>query len=69
MLSKPAVERIENSAIKEMIVTDTIPLREDARACKKIKVATVSHLLAEGIWNIHMRGSISSLFPDVEVIN
>jgi len=69
VLSDPAVERINDSAIREIIVSDTIPLREDAAKSKKFKVATVSHLLAEGIWNIVMGGSISSLFPDIEVIN
>ena len=69
VLSPPAVERIEKSILKELIVTDTIPLRADASACKKISVASVSLLLAKGIWNVHMRGSVSSLFSDLEVIN
>lgn len=57
----PAVDRLDM-----LIVSDTVPLREDARQCGKIKVATVSHLLAEAIKNVHGRGSVSSLFPDVE---
>lgn len=69
VFSGPAIERIEKSALREILVTDTIPLRKEAAACKKIKVATVGHLLAEGILNIYNKGSISSLFPDVEVIN
>lgn len=69
VLSPPAIERLEESPIKLFYVCDSIPLREDAANCSKIKVASVARLLAQGIWNIHNRGSISSLFPDVEVIN
>ncbi len=65
VLSGPAVENIEKSPIEKLIVTDTIPLTAEAAACKKIKVTSVSHLLAAGIWNIHHRDSISKLFPNV----
>ena len=40
VLSGPAVERISSSVLDELVVTDTIPLREDARNCKKIRVLT-----------------------------
>jgi ribose-phosphate pyrophosphokinase len=62
VLSGPAIRRIEESPLKEVIVTDTIPLRDDARACRKIKQLTVSRLLGEAIKRIHHGDSISSLF-------
>ena len=62
VLSGPAIERIENSNIKHMVITDSIPLRGAARDCKKIKVLSVAHLLAEAIRRIHSEDSVSSLF-------
>jgi len=62
VLSGPAIQRIEESALKEVIVTDSIPLREAAKACKKIKQLTVARLLGEAIKRIHHGDSISSLF-------
>jgi ribose-phosphate pyrophosphokinase len=62
VLSGPAIKRIEESPIQEMIVTDSIALRDDARDCKKLKVVTVSRLLAEAIRRINNEESISSLF-------
>ena len=62
VLSGPAIKRIEESPIKEMIVTDSIALRDDARDCGKLKVVTVSRLLAEAIRRINNEESISSLF-------
>jgi ribose-phosphate pyrophosphokinase len=62
VLSGPAISRIEDSPLKEVIVTDTIPLREDARASRKIKQLTVARLLGEAIKRIHHGDSISSLF-------
>ncbi len=62
VLSGPAIKRIEESPIEEMIVTDSIALRDDARDCKKLKVVTVSKLLAEAIRRINNEESISSLF-------
>ena len=62
VLSGPAIKRIEESPIQEMIVTDSIALRDDARDCKKLKVVTVSKLLAEAIRRINNEESISSLF-------
>src|SRR5690606_14798861 len=49
VLSGSAVQRIEQSSIDELVVTDTIPLRADAQACKKIRVLSVAGLLAETI--------------------
>ncbi len=62
VLSGPAVERITDSPIKSLVVTNTIPLQENARACDKIKVLSVSALLAEAIYRIHNEDSVSSLF-------
>ena len=62
VLSGPAIKRIEESPIKEMIVTDSIALREDARNCGKLEVVTVARLLAEAIRRINNEESISSLF-------
>lgn len=62
VLSGPAVERIESSVVEEVIVTDTIPLRENARACRKIRQLSVAELLGEAIRRIHEAKSVSSLF-------
>jgi ribose-phosphate pyrophosphokinase len=64
VLSGKAVERIAGSALDEIVVTDTIPLRDDARACKKIRVLTVSGLLAETMRRISNEDSVSSLFVE-----
>jgi len=62
VFSGPAVERINESKIEEIIVTDSIPLRDNARECKKIRVLSVAELLAEAIDRIHNADSVSSLF-------
>jgi ribose-phosphate pyrophosphokinase len=62
VLSGPAVNRIIDSPLTEVIVTDSIPLREEAKASSKFRVATVSKLLGEAIRRIHNSDSISSLF-------
>ncbi len=62
VLSGPAVERLAQSPIKEVVVSDTIPLREEAQRLDKIKVLSVSKLLGEAIRRIHTDDSISSLF-------
>ena len=62
VLSGPAIERLENSNIKEVIVTDTIPLHEQAQICKRIKVLSVSGLLSEAVRRIYYNDSVSSLF-------
>ncbi len=59
LLSGNAIENIENSALEELVVTDTIPLRKES---PKIKVLTVSDLFAKGIRKTHNHESISSLF-------
>jgi len=62
VLSGNAVERIANSPIKKMLVSDTIPLKEEAKAIGKIEVLSVANLLGEAIRRIHTDDSISSLF-------
>jgi ribose-phosphate pyrophosphokinase len=61
VLSGPAIERIEKSQIRELVVANTIPLGDKAD-CKKIKVLSVANLLGEAIKRIHFHDSVSSLF-------
>ncbi|MDD5056384.1 MAG: ribose-phosphate pyrophosphokinase [Sideroxydans sp.] len=64
VLSGPAIERLEKSAIDELVVTDTIPLREEARNCSRIRQLSVAELLAETMRRINAEESVSSLFMD-----
>ena len=64
VLSGSAVDRIAGSALDEIVVTDTIPLTEQARKCGKIRVLTVSGLLAETMRRISAEDSVSSLFVE-----
>jgi ribose-phosphate pyrophosphokinase len=64
VLSGSAVQRIAESSLDEVVVTDTIPLRPDAQACKKIRVLSVAGLLAETILRISNEDSVSSLFME-----
>jgi ribose-phosphate pyrophosphokinase len=64
VLSGPAVERIEASSLDELVVTDTIPLRDNARACRKIRQLSVAGLLAETMRRIRDEESVSSLYLD-----
>lgn len=64
VLSGPAIERIENSAMDELVVTDTIPLSEAARNCKRIRQLSSAELLAETIRRINNEESVSSLFTE-----
>ena len=64
VLSGPAIERIENSVIDELVVTDTIPLSAKAAACKKIRQIGTAELIAETIRRIAEDDSVSSLFPE-----
>ncbi len=61
ILSGPAIERLENSQIEELVVTNTVPLGEKS-LCKKIRVLSVAPLLGEAIKRIHFQDSVSSLF-------
>jgi len=62
VLSGPAIQRIVDSPLAEVIVTDTIPLSEAAQASGKIKQVSIAKLLGEAITRIHSSDSVSSLF-------
>jgi ribose-phosphate pyrophosphokinase len=62
VLSDAAVEKINNSCMEELLVTDTIPLKEQAKLSNKIKVLSIAGLLAEAIKRIHHNDSVSLLF-------
>jgi ribose-phosphate pyrophosphokinase len=62
VFSGKAVERIQDSCLEEMIITDTCPLNAEAQKLKKIKVLSIAELFAEAIKRIHKNDSVSSLF-------
>lgn len=62
VLSGPAIERINESPIDQLVVTNTIPLNDEARGCPKIKALSVAELLGETIKRIHNGDSVSTLF-------
>jgi ribose-phosphate pyrophosphokinase len=62
VLSGPAIERIAQSRLEQLVVTDTIPLREAAQKVTKIKVLSIAGLLGAAIENIHLETSVSTLF-------
>lgn len=62
VLSGPALDRINKSCLKEVVVTNSIPLDEKAEHCPKLRVLSVAELLAEAIRRIHGDESVSSLF-------
>ncbi len=64
VLSGGAVERIANSSLDELVVTDTVPLSEAARECPRIRQLSVASLLAETIRRIRDEESVSSLYID-----
>ncbi len=62
VLSGSAIEKVNNSAIKELIVTNTIPFDSKKEQCKKLTVLSIAPLLGEAIKRIHEESSVSSLF-------
>ncbi len=64
VLSGQAVERISQSVLDEMVVTDTIPLSAAAKECRQIRQLSVAGLLAETIRRIRDEESVSSLYID-----
>jgi ribose-phosphate pyrophosphokinase len=62
VLSGSAVERVNNSVIQELIVTNTIPFDSKKDQCKKLTILSIAPLLGEAIRRIHEESSISSLF-------
>ena len=64
VLSGPAIKNITNSALDELVVTDTIPLSDEAKACDRIRQLTVADLIGESINRISAGQSLSSMFVD-----
>ena len=64
VLSGPAVSRITESELDEVVVTDTIPLNKEARACRKIRQLSTAELLGETMRRISNEESVSSLYVD-----
>ena len=62
VLSGPAIERISNSELDELIVTDTIPLSENASKLKKIKIISMDETLSDAINRVNKEESISAMF-------
>ena len=62
VLSGPAIDRIAQSRLEQLVVTNTIPLREAAQKLAKIKVLSIAGLIGSAIENIHLETSVSSLF-------
>lgn len=64
VLSGPALDNISGSELDELVVTDTIPLSDEAAACDKIRQLSIAEMLAESIRRVNMEESVSSLFVD-----
>ncbi len=62
VLSGPAIDRINHSPLKSLVVTDTIPLSDNGRSCKKIKILSIASLIGEAIIRSHTGDSVTSLF-------
>ncbi len=62
VLSGPALERLEGSCLREVVVTNTIPLNGKEQECSKLKALSVAPLLGEAILRIHREESVTSLF-------
>jgi ribose-phosphate pyrophosphokinase len=62
VLSGPAIQRINDSPLSEVIVSDTVPLSPEAKACPKVRQVSIARLLGEAIKRIHSSDSVSSLF-------
>mgnify|MGYP000848394402 CR=1 FL=1 len=64
VLSGSAVQRVADSVLDELVVTDTIPLSEEAKACKRIRQISIAELMAETMLRISNEESVSSLFME-----
>jgi ribose-phosphate pyrophosphokinase len=64
VLSGAAIANVTNSALDELVVTDTIPLSDAAKACDRIRQLSVAEVLAETIRRIALGESVSSLYVD-----
>lgn len=64
VLSGPAVENINNSVLKELVVTDSIPASAEAMACEKIRRVTIANMLGETIRRVHQEESVTALMHE-----
>ena len=64
VLSGPAIDNILNSALDEVVVTDTIPLSDRAQQCSKIRVVSLADMLAQAIKRVNVEESVSSMFTE-----
>lgn len=62
ILSEPAIDRIKNAPIEEMIITNTLPVSEDVRTLDIVKVLSIAPILAEALQAIFMESSVSEIF-------
>ncbi|MEE8137825.1 MAG: phosphoribosylpyrophosphate synthetase, partial [Thermoanaerobaculia bacterium] len=62
ILSGPAIERIQESPLETVLITNTTPLEEKLAQCDKLRALSVASLLGEAIRRIHESSSVSSLF-------
>ncbi len=62
VLSGPAIERLENSSIDELVVTNSIPLSKDAQKCSKIRIISIANIIAECITRLSNEESLSEMF-------
>ena len=68
VLSGPAIDRIAKSPLDELVVTDTIPLNDEAKKCKKIRQLSCAALLAETIRRVNNEESLSAMFDRLELV-
>lgn len=64
VLSGPAIDNIQDSELDEVVVTDTIPLSEEAKKCSKIRVISLAEMLAQAIKRVNIEQSVSSMFTE-----
>jgi ribose-phosphate pyrophosphokinase len=64
VLSGAAIDNLNNSVLDELVVTNTIPLRENALNCEKIRVLSIAEMLGEAMYRISNEESVSSLYMD-----
>jgi ribose-phosphate pyrophosphokinase len=62
ILSEPAIDRIKNAPIEEMIITNTLPVSDDVRSLDMVKVLSIAPIVAEALQAIFMESSVSEIF-------
>lgn len=68
VLSGPAIDNISNSALDQLVITDTIPLNDAGRRCDKIRVLSLAPMLAETIRRVNNEESLSAMFDRLELV-